>query len=392
MAKFACRICGKGFQSETAVRSHEADKHGDRDWKRCFYFGQRGSARASTPLIVWCGCVLLLPSGYGCLEIFLLVVAHPTLALCVCFAALSMRWRSLQRSQGTCLTYTSRLQSARLGIVPNNAEGECWWLASQRWHGMTPEAGRQACASMPCHDPKVRRALQAPGSWQNPTDTQQIKHAVDVLERFCRQGLVVVYADHREVAGVWFQAGCPPTKVAADVAQQLARQEGGPHFMLYTKGHGATPGHFEDLIAKQAHATHKATGSRMSGFAVHVPVFVGGMESETPNPRPRQRFKLADFQPVIDVEALSVESDLQAAQAEPPLPPVAAMPSSWSGSAQPLSNWEAHATLPQPWLQRLRKRDPTSTDPRADAAPMQVPPLRPSDAAKLGLARSFAAP
>jgi len=37
MAKFACRICGKGFQSETAVRSHEADKHGDRDWKRCFY-------------------------------------------------------------------------------------------------------------------------------------------------------------------------------------------------------------------------------------------------------------------------------------------------------------------------------------------------------------------
>lgn len=257
---------------------------------------------------------------------------------------------------------------------------------------MTPEAGRQACASMPCHDPKVRRALQAPGSWQNPTDTQQIKHAVDVLERFCRQGLIVVYADHREVAGVWFQAGCPPTKVAADVAQQLARQEGGPHFMLYTKGHGATPGHFEDLIAKQAHATHKATGSRMSGFAVHVPVFVGGMESETPNPRPRQRFKLADFQPVIDVEALSVESDLQAAQAEPPLPPVAAMPSSWSGSAQPLSNWEAHATLPQPWLQRLRKRDPTSTDPRADAAPMQVPPLRPSDAAKLGLARSFAAP
>ena len=90
---------------------------------------------------------------------------------------------------------------------------------------MTPEAGRQACASMPCHDPKVRRALQAPGSWQNPTDTQQIKHAVDVLERFCRQGLIVVYADHREVAGVWFQAGCPPTKVTADVAQQLARQE-----------------------------------------------------------------------------------------------------------------------------------------------------------------------
>ena len=148
--------------------------------------------------------------------------------------------------------------------------------------------------------------------------------------------------------------------------------------MLYTKGHGATPGHFEDLIPKQAHATHKATGSRMSGFAVHVPVFVGGMESETPSPRPRQRFKLADFQPVIDVEALSVESDLQAAQAEPPLPPVAAMPSSWSGSAQPLSNWEAHATLPQPWLQHLRKRGPTSTDPRADAAPMQVPPLRPT--------------
>lgn len=87
----------------------------------CFYFGRRGSARASTPLIVWCGCVLLLPSGYGCLEIFLLVVAHPTLALCVCFAALSMCWRSLQRSQGTCLT--SWLQSARQGIVPNNAEG-----------------------------------------------------------------------------------------------------------------------------------------------------------------------------------------------------------------------------------------------------------------------------
>ena len=144
--------------------------------------------------------------------------------------------------------------------------------------------------------------------------TQQIKHAVDVLERFCRQGLIVVYADHREVAGVWFQAGCPPTKVTVDVAQQLARQEGGPHFMLYTKGHGATPGHFEGLIPKQAHATHKATGSRMSGFAVHVPVFVGGMESETPNPRPRQRFKLADFQPVLmsnsRIRVHGLESDM----------------------------------------------------------------------------------
>jgi len=201
----------------------------------------------------------------------------------------------------------------------------------------------------------------------------QIKHAVDVLERFCRQGLIVVYADHREVAGVWFQAGCPPTKVTADVAQQLARQEGGPHFMLYTKGHGATPGHFEDLIPKQAHATHKATGSRMSGFTVHVPVFVGGMESETPNPRPRQRFKLADFQPVIDVEALSVESDLQAAQAEPPLPPVAAMPSSWSGSAQSLSNWEAHATLPQPWTQPQQTRAPMQRQCKCHPCDPQLP-------------------
>eukprot|EP00435_Cladocopium_sp_Y103_P034170 s309_g8.t1 len=328
---------------------------------------QRSTAHASTLLMAWYGCVLLLPSGYGYFEVSMSAVAHPTLALCACFvfAVLSMCCRCWQQAQGIGLA--SWLRNAGLVIVTNDAEGECWWLASHRWHGMTPEVGRRLCARSRCHDLKVQRAFQSPGSWQNPTDTEQIKHAVDVLGRdFCPQGLIVMYGDHTEVAGVWFQAGSAPVKVTADVAQQLAKQESGPQFMLYTRSNRATPGHFEDLIPKRFPLPQKATRFHPSGFVFHVPLFVGGMDSETPNPRPRQRFRLADFQPVIDVEALTLESESQAAQAEPPLPPVAAMPSSWR-------NLEGR----QPWLQRLRTTEPSSADTRADAVPPQAPPLRP---------------
>ena len=78
-------------------------------------------------------------------------------------------------------------------LVENNSEGECWWVAGRRWHGLSPAAGRR----------QLHTAFQSDGSDRNPTDAKQIRMAVTELRCMCPEGLVVVYVTENEsVRGV----------------------------------------------------------------------------------------------------------------------------------------------------------------------------------------------
>ena len=137
-------------------------------------------------------------------------------------------------------------------VIGDDEEGECWWVAGRTWHDLSPAAGRrkcaQSCASM---SRQTRKAFSRPGSFDNPTDSRQIRCAVDVLENDCPNGLVVVYWHHAlGVRGVWFRPHEPYDLCAQSISLLAQAGQGQPRFMRYTQPSAADSiGHFEDMRA-----------------------------------------------------------------------------------------------------------------------------------------------
>ena len=131
--------------------------------------------------------VLTLPTLFAMLQC-------PAFPLVLCSVCLSITcWKAARPSP-----LAAFLSAVRLELVENNSEGECWWVAGRRWHGLSPAAGRQRCR-------QLHTAFQSDGSDRNPTDAKQLRMAVTELRCMCPEGLVVVYVTENEsVRGVWF--------------------------------------------------------------------------------------------------------------------------------------------------------------------------------------------
>ncbi|CAJ1438216.1 unnamed protein product [Effrenium voratum] len=170
------------------------------------------------------------------------------------------------------------------------------------------------------------------GSFDNPTDSRQIRCAVDVLEADCPNG-------------VWFRPQCEPYDLCAQSISLLA--QAGPSrpecMVLLRTGEVTSLRPFEVLPNSSSQLATQRGSCPCARCGVNADAayngFVGGMRRApndsaflnvaTPNPRPRQRRMLNPNQSSPFVVSSSSNDHSQAAL-RTPVPFRAAVPASWA--------------------------------------------------------------
>ena len=156
---------------------------------------------------------------------------------------------SQQHVQPTCvdLEFQRVLAALELSLVDNDSCGECFFIASQRWHGLTPKQARAICAAHPDTPKEIARALKAPGSDENPTNSKQIEWVVRALSSKCPDGLVILNVPAWQA--VWYR---PQDSTVLLCMQDVAHLPRKTHCMAYTQPRGSqVPGHFMDCVPWQ---------------------------------------------------------------------------------------------------------------------------------------------
>ena len=189
----------------------------------------------------------------GALEVFtalwLVWRCLPTLSALDFRMAFSRAQRSNLCLRPPASFVSEALHRAAMRVVDNDGEGECWWLAGQRWHRMSPENGRRRCADWAAAQgmDSVAAAFRRPGSEANPTDALQIQVAVNVLSDCCPCGLLVF--DAGKESAFWFRPGLPCHILDLLAACHAHASHPAIRCMLFTSPQGGSkPGHFMDCV------------------------------------------------------------------------------------------------------------------------------------------------